>query len=101
MITTYEAKAAATCPIDGAIIDYDVRITLSSPGRAMIYVESILDVLARATAAPITQEALTEALGRAWPEAAIETVGRHSAVRVRCAVGPQRLTSPAHGGGNG
>lgn len=98
MITTYEAKVAATCPIDGAIIDYDVRITLSSPGRAMIYVESILDVLARVTATPITQEDLTEALGRAWPEAAIETTGRHSAVRVRCAVEPQHLANIDAGG---
>ncbi len=86
MITTYTTKAAATCPVDGAIIDYDVSITVASQYIAMLYVEDILSVLARLTEPPTTQEELTSAISQAWPSADIETTGTHSGVRIVCCI---------------
>jgi hypothetical protein len=85
MRTVYELAAKAVCPIDGAVIDYGIVLTVDRSGLAVIPVEILIEFVASETAAPTMQEDLTARLSdRLGPDVGVQTVGVHSGVRITC-----------------
>lgn len=77
--TTHHLEVKSNCPVNGEVDIYDVRIMT----RQVIPVETILEVVADLTSAPIFQEDLTEQLaGRLG--VSVQTSGCHSGVMAVC-----------------
>jgi GTP cyclohydrolase I len=84
-VCTYKLEIEATCPADPSVKDtYACTITT----LRMIEVEKLLASIESIASAPIYQEDLTEAIGKAL-KAEVVTRGTHSGVHTTCSFYPE------------